>query len=142
MFSTKLLWYIQKCNTHTHPCARTHTDTGAYQLHFLRFVHVRTTSTSTFSATPIWSRSRWEKTLKLCYIYFRSPNKKFQQYMRSVTRANPIKPTPNKQTENKAKDQKNNANQLKTQENIVLHSEKEKVNRKCETKVEWLHKLL
>lgn len=62
--------------------------------------------------------------------------------MRSVTRANPIKPTPNKQTENKAKDQKNNANQLKTQENIVLHSEKEKVNRKCETKVERLHKLL
>ena len=58
--------------------------------------------------------------------------------LQEQTQLNP--PPTNRQ--NKAKDQKNNANQLKTQENIGLHSEKEKVNRKCETKVERLHKLL
>lgn len=49
----------------------------AHQLHFLRFGHGWPTSTSSFTAIPIWSRGCWEQTFKFWYIYFWSAEKNF-----------------------------------------------------------------
>lgn len=53
----------------------------AHQLHFLWFGHGWTTSTSSFTAIPIWSRGCWEQTFKLWYIYFWSTERNIHNVM-------------------------------------------------------------